>query len=190
MVTEAFSRDLVSVARGRKDKSETCVPPNKLPQVTIERHRGWQFGLDVYEHREEHVFDKLPGDIVRVHYRLSAKLFPIGRSSTPSDWRNLAQIVRSIVLATGYPEDILLPEPLLSIEHTHPNSTMMWMWHGDGSPVDKTVLDGTAMALSKAQAREREIAVKRGWAAPSPTVGRNDDCPCGSGKKYKKCHGN
>jgi uncharacterized protein YecA (UPF0149 family) len=20
-------------------------------------------------------------------------------------------------------------------------------------------------------------------------VGRNDPCPCGSGKKYKKCHG-
>jgi hypothetical protein len=29
-------------------------------------------------------------------------------------------------------------------------------------------------------------------AAPSPAVekvGRNDPCPCGSGKKYKKCHG-
>jgi preprotein translocase subunit SecA len=29
---------------------------------------------------------------------------------------------------------------------------------------------------------------------PKPTraaakVGRNDPCPCGSGKKYKKCHG-
>ena len=23
----------------------------------------------------------------------------------------------------------------------------------------------------------------------NPTVGRNDACPCGSGKKYKKCHG-
>ncbi|MBN1130238.1 MAG: SEC-C domain-containing protein [Chitinispirillaceae bacterium] len=22
-----------------------------------------------------------------------------------------------------------------------------------------------------------------------PQVGRNDPCPCGSGKKYKKCHG-
>ena len=22
-----------------------------------------------------------------------------------------------------------------------------------------------------------------------PRVGRNDDCPCGSGKKFKKCHG-
>jgi preprotein translocase subunit SecA len=22
-----------------------------------------------------------------------------------------------------------------------------------------------------------------------PRVGRNDPCPCGSGKKYKACHG-
>jgi hypothetical protein len=26
-------------------------------------------------------------------------------------------------------------------------------------------------------------------AASGPTPGRNDPCPCGSGKKYKKCHG-
>ncbi len=25
--------------------------------------------------------------------------------------------------------------------------------------------------------------------AKSDKVGRNDPCPCGSGKKYKKCHG-
>jgi preprotein translocase subunit SecA len=25
--------------------------------------------------------------------------------------------------------------------------------------------------------------------AAGPRVGRNDPCPCGSGKKYKKCHG-
>ncbi|HJR16513.1 MAG TPA: SEC-C metal-binding domain-containing protein [Gemmatimonadales bacterium] len=25
--------------------------------------------------------------------------------------------------------------------------------------------------------------------AEVPEVGRNDPCPCGSGKKYKKCHG-
>jgi uncharacterized protein YecA (UPF0149 family) len=23
----------------------------------------------------------------------------------------------------------------------------------------------------------------------APKVGRNEPCPCGSGKKYKKCHG-
>ena len=32
------------------------------------------------------------------------------------------------------------------------------------------------------QARLQEIKV-------GPKVGRNDPCPCGSGKKYKNCHG-
>ncbi len=31
--------------------------------------------------------------------------------------------------------------------------------------------------------------VKAQPAAKAPSVGRNDPCPCGSGKKYKKCHG-
>ena len=33
--------------------------------------------------------------------------------------------------------------------------------------------------------RRRDQQVKR----EEPKVGRNDPCPCGSGKKYKKCHG-
>jgi uncharacterized protein YecA (UPF0149 family) len=35
------------------------------------------------------------------------------------------------------------------------------------------------------QARRR-IALAAGAV---PRVGRNDPCPCGSGKKYKQCHG-
>jgi len=34
-------------------------------------------------------------------------------------------------------------------------------------------------------ARERRAPT----ATQDPKVGRNDPCPCGSGKKYKKCHG-
>ena len=30
---------------------------------------------------------------------------------------------------------------------------------------------------------------RRRWSRQAPKVGRNDPCPCGSGKKYKKCHG-
>ncbi|MEK6533107.1 MAG: SEC-C metal-binding domain-containing protein, partial [Nitrospirota bacterium] len=41
------------------------------------------------------------------------------------------------------------------------------------------------------------LTLNRGEAADAPKtvervddkVGRNDPCPCGSGKKYKKCHG-
>ncbi len=45
---------------------------------------------------------------------------------------------------------------------------------------------------------ERELSTNRGGGEPEavvtihndgPAVGRNDPCPCGSGKKYKKCHG-
>jgi len=40
--------------------------------------------------------------------------------------------------------------------------------------------------ISAAQSEEPETkTVKR----DEPKVGRNDECPCGSGKKYKKCHG-
>ena len=42
--------------------------------------------------------------------------------------------------------------------------------------------------------RRRGRARRRRRAGPcvregAPKVGRNDPCPCGSGKKYKKCHG-
>jgi preprotein translocase subunit SecA len=49
----------------------------------------------------------------------------------------------------------------------------------------------------KQQRQQRELQYQTGPAqaeAPKPVragakVGRNDPCPCGSGKKYKKCHG-
>jgi preprotein translocase subunit SecA len=49
----------------------------------------------------------------------------------------------------------------------------------------------------KQQRAEKEMTYQAGTAAseaPKPAragakVGRNDPCPCGSGKKYKKCHG-
>ncbi|MDZ4794304.1 MAG: preprotein translocase subunit SecA [Bacteroidota bacterium] len=35
----------------------------------------------------------------------------------------------------------------------------------------------------------REVDVKQEPIKVGPKVGRNDPCPCGSGKKYKQCHG-
>ena len=37
--------------------------------------------------------------------------------------------------------------------------------------------------------RERQLTGAGAAAANSGKVGRNDPCPCGSGKKYKRCHG-
>jgi preprotein translocase subunit SecA len=59
-------------------------------------------------------------------------------------------------------------------------------------------LPGFAREMERRQQRQqREMQYQTGPAqaeAPKPVragakVGRNDPCPCGSGKKYKKCHG-
>jgi preprotein translocase subunit SecA len=49
----------------------------------------------------------------------------------------------------------------------------------------------------KQERQQKDLQYQAGPAqaeAPKPVragakVGRNDPCPCGSGKKYKKCHG-
>ena len=37
--------------------------------------------------------------------------------------------------------------------------------------------------------RPRASTVPAEIQGDAPKAGRNDPCPCGSGKKYKKCHG-
>jgi preprotein translocase subunit SecA len=66
---------------------------------------------------------------------------------------------------------------------------------GDGEPQH---LPSVAREIERKQARQqRDLQYQTGPAqaeAPKPVraaakVGRNDPCPCGSGRKYKKCHG-
>ena len=59
-----------------------------------------------------------------------------------------------------------------------------------------TTIDGLEREFQRKKQREIEAAARSGGDASQPSqrrtgdkVGRNDPCPCGSGKKYKKCHG-
>src|SRR5665647_1324613 len=111
-------------------------------------------------------------------------------------------------LMNNNPEDlavftaVTLEEPLMSLNYTS----------GDDL-ITQTSFTGAALAAGEsgapaedgfADAPPRNVAAgggKRGGATTSTgpvavqqrvvydKVGRNDPCPCGSGKKYKKCHG-
>jgi uncharacterized protein YchJ len=48
---------------------------------------------------------------------------------------------------------------------------------------------GAAVAEPPRPSRTGGDDVVRQVKRDEPKVGRNDPCPCGSGKKYKKCHG-
>ena len=60
-----------------------------------------------------------------------------------------------------------------------------------------TTIDALEKEFERKKQRELEVARLAGGASRSEPaqrnagskVGRNDACPCGSGKKFKKCHG-
>jgi preprotein translocase subunit SecA len=60
-----------------------------------------------------------------------------------------------------------------------------------------TTIDALEKEFAKKKQRELAAASRQGGGEPAQAaqrrtgdkVGRNDPCPCGSGKKYKKCHG-
>ena len=53
----------------------------------------------------------------------------------------------------------------------------------------KAWLEKNKEAIEKGQFKEppQEAAKPQTFVKTGPDVGRNDPCPCGSGKKYKKC---
>ncbi|MBN1780896.1 SEC-C domain-containing protein [bacterium] len=59
--------------------------------------------------------------------------------------------------------------------------------------MDMVHADSTGMAFAQESVSgEENRSVPAGKPQPvhaEPKVGRNDPCPCGSGKKYKHCHG-
>jgi tetratricopeptide (TPR) repeat protein len=64
--------------------------------------------------------------------------------------------------------------------------------HGPQAALTEDVEPGAIAALPPAPSEDLPPVARASDAAPArsgPKVGRNDPCPCGSGKKYKKCHG-
>jgi hypothetical protein len=163
-------RRLIEEARDHADSSPSCVPPNRAPHVAMGRCGPWSIGLDVYSHNGIE------------HWRFSAQLQAY--SSTTAEWEMLGRLFAHATAGTGYPCDAEPPREVIPIAELHPNATIHWQWHGDGSPVDPIVEQATRDALALVGP-----AVRPAPAAAAPQPGRNDPCPCGSGRKFKKCHG-
>jgi uncharacterized protein len=56
-------------------------------------------------------------------------------------------------------------------------------------PTRDELLSEACMSVQDLRLFWVDFAPKPATRRVLPTPGRNDPCPCGSGKKYKKCHG-
>jgi len=69
---------------------------------------------------------------------------------------------------------------------SHADTTGMGMRAGAEQAAGPTGTGGVEVSpMAEASERGKRKPIKH----TEPKVGRNDPCPCGSGKKYKKCHG-
>jgi preprotein translocase subunit SecA len=105
----------------------------------------------------------------------------------------------------GQPVNVA-PEPRRAVPPAPPVASAAQPITGNGAPPREiaipvrqasTTIDALEKEFHRKKQRELAVASRAGAGeASQPTqrhtgekVGRNDPCPCGSGKKYKKCHG-
>ena len=60
---------------------------------------------------------------------------------------------------------------------------------GGAAPAARAAADKNASDVVSEAAQAAENQAKAKPVRTGPKVGRNDPCPCGSGKKYKQCCG-
>jgi preprotein translocase subunit SecA len=113
----------------------------------------------------------------------------------------------------GRPIEVPAPQPRREVPAAPPVASADHMLPGDGhgpfreapqrevpihTRAPQTTIDAIEKEFARKKQRELEAAQRAGGGSngSQPTqrrtgekVGRNDPCPCGSGKKYKKCHG-
>jgi preprotein translocase subunit SecA len=133
-----------------------------------------------------------------VHLRAFAQKDPLVeyRGEGHRMFEELGQMIREEVVATLFHAQ-LAPEEAQALEQPQQRGG-----NGRLSYEHESVAGSDAIAMAGLTAGGGAVATAGAVAAPSQTVntqqvvkgdeqklGRNDPCWCGSGKKYKKCHG-
>ncbi|HET7103111.1 MAG TPA: preprotein translocase subunit SecA [Terracidiphilus sp.] len=109
-----------------------------------------------------------------------------------------------IIGADGQPVSAA-PQPRRAVPSAPPVASALHPLSADQAPREiaiatrqaSTTIDELEKEFHRKKQRELEAATRAGASEATQTVqrrtgekiGRNDPCPCGSGKKYKKCHG-
>lgn len=130
-------------------------------------------------HRDEPGEDGVPGRAWARGYMHGVRLAREGWSRILHDERE--ELVRYVPIVAGEVDPDWPKEPL-----TEEQSSAMWTDMLAGAARAYRYFKEDRQAYAQATARR---APPEPYERAGPKVGRNDACPCGSGKKYKRCCG-
>ncbi len=112
-----------------------------------------------------------------------------GREYFDEMWSRIRERVVDVVLKVrmgGGPQQPQAAAPATTTTGPGPSDSTMTTTHADATNTAFAGADADQRAAMKAQGSDGKAETIR---REEPKVGRNDPCPCGSGKKYKQCHG-
>ena len=149
--------------------------------------RYWNAIAQDFEHETYHVAHRDEADEEGVPGRAWARGYLQGIGLAREGWSRILQdereeLVRYIPIVAGEVDPAWPTEPL-----TEEQSNAMWtdMLAGAARAYRYFKEDRATYAHQAAARRSQREPYERA----DPKVGRNDPCPCGSGKKYKRCCG-
>lgn len=202
-----FHNDVKIVA----DTEEDQTPPALVDQIKSQIMAAFEakkkmVSPDIMKKVESFIYLQIMDQSWKDHLRSmdqlqdSVKLRGYGQRDPLQEYKKEAfQLFKSLMLRIEDETALALirmppPEGQISndLELEEPDTAQMNFTHPDADGDSATAAEGDKLiyhgsreepqdeAQSKAQPFKREMS----------KVGRNDPCPCGSGKKYKKCHGN
>ena len=99
-------------------------------------------------------------------------------------FQNLVDVIKEEALAFIFRVQPLDPEKMARVPEEKKSAPLKFLHPEAGSAIQSIVRGPEAE-----QAPTETIQAPTKTLVADEKVGRNDPCPCGSGKKYKKCHG-
>ncbi|HSW90265.1 MAG TPA: preprotein translocase subunit SecA [Patescibacteria group bacterium] len=153
---------------------------------TVDEH--WMDHLDAMEDLREGIW--LRGDKQAVDSAYKKEAFQMFEALVDSIDASIARKIFRTHVGAAQPQTISVPASKMKTEHKEASLDTMTE---AGASKPSQIVSGTATKGSLTDLAQA-LAGAKGGAADNPGVavakiGRNDPCPCGSGKKYKKCHG-
>ena len=151
---------------------------SKLEQFVLLRiyDQAWKDHLLEMDHLKSAIMQRpLGGDTAHPQSQFSIE----GRELFNQMWARISERVTDIIFkvrASGDGKKLAMPQ----------QSRSMALAHGDATGAGFAVAATDQAAAMKAQGTDGKVETIR---REQPKVGRNEPCPCGSGKKYKQCHG-
>lgn len=170
-------RDFDSIINFMVDHTySVCTMSGRCDHYYVVEHNGDIYPCDFFVERDRKLGNVLSDDLALMHSSTLAEEF----ACMKSQWNSACSSCRYLDFCSGD-----CPKHRIGVGDGL--AARSWLCEGWLRFLDHSIKEFEKIALYVINSRQHPL--RRYSFVSYPTPGRNDECFCGSGKKYKRCHG-